>query len=153
MLVAAVTSAVRTILGSVFTGVFVAILSNKLPGEYRKHLLPAVTQAGLPSSSDALLEEALAVGTQTALEAVPGMNSTILTVTNEAAAASYSAAYTYMYYAAIALALVAFLASLCLRDLDQYLTSHVPRQIYNKEETKEDVLEGSPSDGSIEVKG
>ena len=105
--------------------------------------MPKVTKAGLPMSSDAALFEAIEAGTQTAIEAVNGMNSSILAVVNEGAEASYAASYTYVYYAALALSIVAVGAAVCLRDMDQYLTSHVSRQIYHKDETKEDVLRSS----------
>jgi len=136
-----VTSANRTILGSIFTAVFIAILTNKLPGQLQKHLIPEALAAGLPESSLPQLLTAVTGGSQAALTAVPGMNSTILAVVNDGAADSYAGAYAYVYYAALALGLVCFIAAACLRDFDQYLTNHVSRQVYHKKETQKDILD------------
>lgn len=128
----AVTSANRTIVGSIFTAIFLAILNNKLPGELQKHLVPQVLQAGLPAKSIPTLLTAVSTGTQSALEAVPGMTSKILAVANAGASTSFAAAYAYVYYTAVALGIVSCLAALSTRDFDQYLTNHVSRQIYHK---------------------
>ncbi len=137
----AVTSANRTIVGSIFTAIFLAILNNKLSGELQKHLVPQVLQAGLPAKSIPTLLTAVSTGTQSALEAVPGMTSKILAVANAGASTSFAAAYAYVYYTAVALGIVSCLAALSTRDFDQYLTNHVSRQIYHKKETKEDILD------------
>ncbi|KAJ4361112.1 uncharacterized protein N0V89_001681 [Didymosphaeria variabile] len=136
----AVTSANRTILGSIFTAIFVAILNNKLPGEFQKHLVPQVIEAGLPESSVSSLLQAVAAGASEAIAAVPGVNSELLAVVNAGAADSFAGAYAYVYYTALALALAAAIAAMFIRDMDHYLTDHVSRQIYHKKETRHDVL-------------
>ena len=129
------------------------ILSNKLPGQLQSHLVPAVLDAGLPESSLPDLFTAVTAGTQEALMAVPNMTDTRLVVANNGIADSYSGAYAYVYYTALALGLVAFLASLCLRDFDKYLTGHVSRQIYHAAEKNNDPLETAASDGTIQRHG
>lgn len=49
---------------------------------------------------------------------------------------AYASAFSYVYYAAIAVGSTAVLASLCVKEYDKYLNSHIPRQIYTKEEQK-----------------
>jgi MFS family permease len=136
-----ITSANRAIVGSVFTSIFVAILSNKLPGQMQEKLVPAVLDAGLPESSLPDLFAAVTNASQDALKAVPEMNTDRLLVANNAISDSYSGAYAYIYYTALALGIVAVLASLCLRDFDRYLTDHVSRRIHTRAEKNEDPLE------------
>lgn len=97
-------------------------------------LVPAVLDAGLPESSLPDLFAAVTIATQDALQAVPGMTAARLQVANNAISDSYSGAYGYVYYTALALGIIAVLASLCLRDFDCYLTDHVSRQIYHRSE-------------------
>jgi hypothetical protein len=117
--------------------------SNKLPKQLQNKLVPAVLDAGLPESSLPDLFAAVTLATQDALEAVPGMTAARLDVANNAISDSYSGAYEYVYYTALALGIVAVLASLCLRDFDCYLNDHVPRQIYHRTEKSFDPLDAA----------
>lgn len=121
----------RTAVGSIFTAVFVAILTNKVPEKLATIVPPAVINAGLPASSIPDLFAAITVGTPAALAAVPGINPQIEAVLGAALSNAYAAAYKYVYYAAVAVGLVGLIACFCIRDYDQYFNSHVPRQIYH----------------------
>lgn len=120
----------RTAVGSIFTAVFVAILTNKVPAKLASIVPPAVIKAGLPASSITDLFAAITVGTPEALAKVPGINPRIEAVLAAALSNAYAAAYAYVYYAAIAVGLVGLIACFCVRDYDQYFNNHVPRQIY-----------------------
>ena len=120
----------RTAVGSIFTAVFVAILTNKVPTELTKYVPSAAEQAGLPASSITELFTAITAGTPQALAAVPGMTPKIEAAVGAALGNAYAAAYAYVYYAAIAVGLVGFIACVCIKDYDPYFTSHIPRQIY-----------------------
>ena len=96
----------RTAVGSIFTAVFVAILTNKVPGELAKYVPSAAEQAGLPASSIKPLFTAIAAGTSDALLAVPGMTPEIAAAVGAALANAYAATYAYVYYAAIAIGIV-----------------------------------------------
>jgi hypothetical protein len=147
----------RTILGSIFTAVFVAIYTNKIPGEMNTYVVPALTGAGLPASSITQVLGAASSASQAVLEKIPGMTAAILKVTNESVATAYGHAYAYVYYTAVALGVVCILAAASLRDFDHYLTDHVSRQVYHKEDTKADIMEtshiekvsASPADSSV----
>lgn len=84
---------------------------------------------------------AVGAGTQAALLNVTGMNPEILHTTNIAVSTAYSKSYAYVYYFSVALGGLAIIASVCLRDFDQYLTGHVSRQLYHRGETNKDPLE------------
>ncbi|KAL2013514.1 hypothetical protein VTN00DRAFT_1039 [Thermoascus crustaceus] len=123
----------RTIFGSIFTAAFITVYSNKVPGKLQSNVVPAVTAAGSPESSIPALMTAISAGTATALKAVPRMTPQIISVTNNAVADSYAAAYAYVYYFSLALGCLAIIAAACARDFDCYLTDHVSRQIHRKE--------------------
>lgn len=136
----AVISASRTIFGSIFTAAFTAIYTNKVPGYLTALVPPAVTSAGLASNSVSELMAAIGTGTQAAVLNVTGMNTEILHITNIAVSTAYSKSYAYVYYFAVALGGLAIIASVCLRDFDQYLTEHVSRQLYHRGEADDDPL-------------
>ena len=136
---------------SSFSSIFVAIYTNTLPGKYESIVVPAVEGAGLPAPSVPALLTAASTGTQTALLAVNGMNSSILDVANATISEAYSESYAYVFYTAMALGIVCLIASICLRDFDHYLTDHVSRQIYHREQTKVDILQAKGIQTSSDV--
>jgi hypothetical protein len=84
---------------------------------------------------------AAAAANQTALLEIEGMTPAILRTTNIAVSDAYSKSYAYVYYFSIAIGVLAIIASVCMRDFDQYLTSHVSRQLYSKKDARTDPLE------------
>lgn len=150
-ILSAVTSANRTILGCIFTSIFSAILTNKLPQELSSHLVPRALAAGLDSSSIPDVLTAVVAGNSTALSLIPGMDDpVVLEAVNRGASDAWAGAYAYVYYCALALGLCAFIAALFTRDMDKYLTGHISRQIYTKDEGNADILE--KVNGSTNVK-
>jgi nicotinamide riboside kinase len=71
---------------------------------------------------------------------VPGMTPNIESVLIDALEDAYAAAFAFVYYAAVAVGATAVIAALFIKDYDQFLTGHVPRQVYKKRE-QEKVLE------------
>lgn len=141
-------AALRTVFASIFTAAFTAVYTNKVPSEIKSKVVPAVLNAGLPQSSLNELLTAAASGSQQEIAKVPGMNSTIIAVTNNAVADSYAAAYSYVYYFAMGLGCIAIIASASCMDFDHYLNSHVPHQIYHRKDTEIDPLETGSYDSS-----
>lgn len=84
---------------------------------------------------------AAAAANQTALAEIDGMTPELLRTTNVAVSDAYSKSYAYVYYFAVAIGVVAIGASVCMRDFDKYLTSHVSRQLYHKKDASTDPLE------------
>ncbi|RYP62292.1 hypothetical protein DL769_007362 [Monosporascus sp. CRB-8-3] len=141
----AIVAGSRSVFGSMLTAAFISLYTNKLPGQLKLKLIPAVSKAGLPESSLPGLLNAVAAGTPQAIAVVPGMTPALLKVTTDAVADSYAASYAYVYYFAMALGVLAIIAGLCLRDFDRYMTNHVPHQIYKKSDTDKDPLDSSSS--------
>lgn len=136
----AVVSSVRTILGSIFSAIFVAIYTNKLPGYMASIVVPALQKTSLSESSIALVLKTAPLASQPALQAIEGVTPEILHTINTSVADAYGHSYAYVYYTAAGLGGVCLIAAACLRDFDHYLTDHVARRVYKKEETKVDPL-------------
>ncbi|KAF3033682.1 hypothetical protein E8E12_002673 [Didymella heteroderae] len=136
-----VISASRTIFGSVFTAAFIAVYTNKVPGYLASTVPQRVLAAGLPESQLEAVMTAAAAANQTALAVIEGMTPALLRTTNIAVSDAYSKSYSYVYYFAVAIGVRTITASVCMRNLDKYLTSPVSRQLYHKGDTKIDPLE------------
>lgn len=120
----------RTVLGSIFTAIYLAILNNKLPTEIHSHVQSAAIAAGLPSSSFTSLFAAVTNGTAAAYNAVPNMTPEIQAKVINAVTDGRVKSYSYIYYATIAVNAVPIIAGLLMKDYDHLLNSHVPRQVY-----------------------
>jgi hypothetical protein len=153
MCTVAIVAGSRSVFGSILTAAFISLYTNKLPGELMSKLIPAVREAGLPESSFSGLLDAVVAGTPQGIAAIPGMTPALLKVTSDAVADSYAASYAYVYYFATALGVLAVIAGLCSRDFDQYMTNHVPHQIYKRSETDKDSLESSSSSNYSSERG
>lgn len=115
--------------------------TNKVPGYLASIVPERVLAAGLPESQLETLMTAAAAANQTALAAIEGMTPELLRTTNIAVSDAYSKSYSYVYYFAVAIGVLAIAASVCMRDFDKYLTGHVSRQLYHKKDANTDPLE------------
>lgn len=113
------------------TAVFLAILDNKLPGKLAAIVPPAAVAAGLSESSLPALSEAVANGTASALASVPGMTDKISAAVARAIVDANVASYAYVYYSVLAIGGVAIIAACSMRDYDDRLSNHVPKQMYH----------------------
>lgn len=117
----------RTVLGSIFTAIYLAILNNKLPSEIHSHVESAAISAGLPSSAFPALFAAVANGTSAAYETVPNMTPAIQARITDAVTDGRVKSYSYIYLATIAVNAMPIIAGLLMKDYDHLLNSHVPR--------------------------
>ena len=115
--------------------------TNKVPGYLASIVPERVLAAGLPESQLGVLMTAAAAANQSALTEIEGMTPELLVTTNIAVSDAYSKSYAYVYYFAVAVGVVAIAASICMRDFDKYLTGHVSRQLYHKNDADTDPLE------------
>lgn len=119
----------RTAAGSIFTAIFVAILSNKAPAKIASIVPPRALAAGLPESSLPDLFKAISAGTPAAYTKVPGLTVAIQSEIGLALSDAYAAAYAYVYWAAVAVGLFGLIACFCMKDYDHLINNHVARQI------------------------
>lgn len=112
---------------SVATAIFSTILSNKLGKYVPERVTPAALSAGLPSSSLADLYTNLTAGT---LAKTPGINADIITAVEAANSNAAATAFTYVWYAVIAFAVLAVGASCLTINYGEYLTDEVARKMH-----------------------
>ncbi|KIW23924.1 uncharacterized protein PV07_12085 [Cladophialophora immunda] len=120
----------RTVCGSIFTTIYLAILQNKLLFAIAQRVPAAAEAAGLPASSLKDVLTAASVGTAAALDKVPGMNPAIATQIMDALVEARVWSYKFIYLASIPINFCAVVAAFFIKDYDPLLSSHVPRQIY-----------------------
>lgn len=109
--------------------VFIAVLNSKMPKMFSFYVPSAAIQAELPESSLTDLLAAIVQETSSAMDDVPGMNTSIQLAVSQALSDAYAAAYAYVYYAAVAVGGVGLIATICMKDYDKLFTSHVLRTI------------------------
>src|SRR6185437_5736776 len=109
--------------------IYVSILNNRLATTLSANVSPAASKAGLPTADLPALFAALAAGTQTALEAVPGINPTIIAAVRDAVKVAYSQAFKTVYLTSIAFGGLAIIAALFITSVDGLLTDFVARKI------------------------
>jgi hypothetical protein len=112
---------------SVATAIFTTILSNKLGKYVPEKVTPAALSAGLPSSSLTDLYTNLTAGT---LAKTPGINADIVAAVTFAQSDAAAKAFTYVWYAVIAFAALALVASCLTIDYGEYLTDDVARKMH-----------------------
>lgn len=116
---------------SVATAIYTTILKNKLD----LFLSPAVTgaalDAGLPKSSIQALTAGISSGN---FGDVPGITPSIITAVTAAEASAAARAFQYVWYAVIAFAAVALIASCLTIDYGVYMTDEVSRKINHRAE-------------------
>lgn len=110
------------------------MLTSKATSQIAAKVPAAVLQAGLPQSSLPALFAAIQTQRPDALASVPGMTPLIEGALADSMADAYAVAFANVCYAAAAVGATAIIASLVLKDYDQYLTGHIPRQVYKKED-------------------
>jgi hypothetical protein len=120
----------RTVAGSVFTAVYLAIYGNKLPAAIADFVPKAAEAAGLPPSSIPDLLSVAAVGTREALATVPNMTLSVQDAVLDALVDARTHSYAFIYYASIPINVVALICCLVLKDYEKLLNTHVPRQVY-----------------------
>jgi hypothetical protein len=109
--------------------IYVSILTNRLATTLPANVAPAASKAGLPTAALPALFAALAAGTPKALEAVPGINPTIIAVVGDAVKTAYSQAFKTVYLTSIAFGGMAIIAALFVTSIDNLLTDFVARKI------------------------
>lgn len=114
---------------SVATAIYTTILNNKLGAFLAPAVTSAAVGAGLPESSVSALVADISSGSFTD---VPGMTTSILAAVTSAEASAAAHAFQYVWYAVIAFAVVALLASYMTIDYGVYLNDEVSRKMHHR---------------------
>jgi len=113
----------RAIGGAFGSAVLNAIINGKINKTLAPQITEAATAAGLPSSSVAALIEAM--GTGEGLDAVPGVNPTILAAAAQASQWAYAHAYRLAWWSILPFVILALVAVTCLKGVKELMTERV----------------------------
>lgn len=122
-------SCIRSVAGSIFTAIYLAVLNSKAKSKIASIVPQAAIEAGLPQSSLMDLFEALKVGSEAAFAKVPGITAQIEAAVIQAQRVAYSEAFRFVYYSAMPLLGCAIIASIFLPDYNRYMNGHMPKPI------------------------
>jgi hypothetical protein len=120
----------RAVTGTIAISIYVCIFTNKLTAYIPADVAPAVLGAGLPESSLPAFFVAMANGTATAFDTVPGVTPSVLAALAEGTKSAYTHAFKIVYLSTLAFAGIAIVASLFVKDIDKYLTDYVNKVIH-----------------------
>lgn len=115
--------------GSIAASIYVSILTNRLTTTLPANVAPAALSAGLPSADLPALFAAIAAGTATAMEAVPGITPTVIAAVGDAVKVAYSQAFKTVYLTSIAFGGLSIIAALFITSVDHLMTDFVARKI------------------------
>lgn len=120
---------IRSAGASVATAIYVTILDNKLAQFVPQYVTPAALNAGLPKTSLTQLFTALTAGD---LTTVPGITPKIEAAVGAADAMAGADSFRYVWYAVVAFACVAVIASCLTVNYGGHLNDKVERKLHGK---------------------
>jgi hypothetical protein len=109
--------------------IYVTILMNKVTENITNNVVPALVQAGLPTTSVKPYLAAVQAGDVQALEIVPGITKKIVEVGTVAITGAYANAFRITWLATLGFGLLCFLCACGARDIDDKLTHDVIRRL------------------------
>ncbi|CAK7231301.1 hypothetical protein SBRCBS47491_007883 [Sporothrix bragantina] len=124
-----VLSSIRAAGGSLATAIYVTILDNKLDSYMPKDISAAALDSGLPESSLDAFVPAFTAGNTTALDAIPGVNSTILDAAALGLQQAYASSFKVVFLATIAFGACATIAALFAPNMEDKMTDEVARKL------------------------
>lgn len=120
----------RSAIASVATAVFVSVLNNKLETNVPKYVIPAITDAGLPSSSAPDLLAALSTGV---FNNVEGITPNIIAAATAANQVAYTESFKIVYLSALAFGAVGIIAAFNTQNSERFFTEEIARKLHGRD--------------------
>lgn len=92
-------------------------------------VVPAVQEAGLPSSSITQLLKAISQGNTVAIDKIAGMNDLIRTALDAATKHAYARAFKIVYLSSLGFGGLSIVAAFFVTDVDKYMTNFVNKRV------------------------
>jgi len=124
-----VAGSIRFLISAISSTVYSVVLSNRLAKEIPAHVVPAVTKAGLPSSSIASFIGGFTTGNFTG---IPGVTPNILAVGTRAYELGNADAYRTVFLTTIAFSACAIIASAFLPNVEDRMVSNVATTLHER---------------------
>ncbi|KAL1898142.1 hypothetical protein Sste5346_003544 [Sporothrix stenoceras] len=127
-------TSMRAVTGTIALSIYVSVYSARLPVFVNQDVTAAAASSGLPTSSLPQLFTALTNGTTAALDAVPGMNSTILEAVTDGNLLAYHMAFKIVFLSTISFGGIAIIASFFVQDVSKFMNNFVNKTIHRRGE-------------------
>lgn len=127
-------TSMRAVTGTIALSIYVSVYSARLPVFVNQDVTAAAASSGLPTSSLPELFTALTNGTTAALDAVPGMNSTILEAVTDGNLLAYHMAFKIVFLSTISFGGIAIIASFFVQDVSRFMNNFVNKTISRRGE-------------------
>jgi hypothetical protein len=128
-LVAGVLGSIRTAGGSIATSLSLSILSNQMTKYMPQYVVPAATNAGLPSTSLTQLFAGITAGS---FDKVPGITPEIIAAVGHAVKKAYSMSFRSVFLCTLPFGAIVLVAAVISPNVEDYLTSDVARKLQGK---------------------
>ena len=119
----------KQLVGTISVSVYISILTNRYSVNFPRDVTAAAIAAGLPESSVSGLFEAIANGTEAALDAVSGMTPAIEEAVAQGTKTAWASTFSTVYYSSLAFAGLAVIAACFSSDIDSYMNGYVSRRL------------------------
>ncbi|KAF2669510.1 fungal trichothecene efflux pump [Microthyrium microscopicum] len=133
-----VLGSIRALGGAVAQSLYVSILTNKLTTYLPKYVVPAATNAGLPSTSLPALFAGITAGSFTS---VPGITPAIISTVSVAVRRAYIEAFHIVFYSTIPFGVCLIIAACFVPDMKNFLHGNVARRLQGN---KKNAVEREP---------
>lgn len=127
----AVTTSARAVGATVFTAIYAAAFSSAIGEKLPANIANAAVKAGLSSESVPKFIGALLSQNTTSLDAIPGVNSTIIDAAMVAQGQAYADSLHVVYYIAIPFGVIACITCFFLGDLRATMNYRVDAPVEN----------------------
>lgn len=142
-LVGGTLGAIRSAAGAIATAMYSSILTSESSKYIPKYVPDAAVAAGLPESSVSSLLTGVSTGNYTG---VAGINTAILTATQQAVKHAYSMSFRTVFLCTLPFGALILVSSVFAPNVEDYLTDDVARKLHKpgeeKGETQHKEIEG-----------
>ncbi|KAE8353465.1 siderophore iron transporter [Aspergillus coremiiformis] len=127
----------KSVGGTIATAIYVAILNNRLSITIPANVSAAATKAGLPQSSLTDLLKAVSSSSDTAMNAVPGINPHVTSAVMDAVRTANSQSFRTVFLVTVAFGGMSLVAALFSVDVDERLNNEVAAKLCGTEASTE----------------
>jgi hypothetical protein len=124
-----VLGSIRALGGAVAQALYVSVFVNKLNENIPTYVVPAVTKAGLPSSS---LSAFFAAVTSGDFSKVPGVTPAVLAALGPAMKLAYSQSFRIVFFCTIPFSVILIGASCLVPNMEKYLHNNVAKRLQGR---------------------
>ncbi|KIW32624.1 uncharacterized protein PV07_04155 [Cladophialophora immunda] len=127
---AGLSGCIRSLLGSVSSAIYSAVLRSRLNHTVPAHVTPAVVAAGLPKSSVEAFVQALSIGTSAAFDKVEGVTPGIIAAGTQAYRVANVDAYRTVFLSSLAFGGLCIILNLMIPNVDKLMNRDIAVRLH-----------------------